>query len=45
MGVSVEINDSIVEDAACLRKIKNDYNHIHVTKFDATIKSVNLALK
>ena len=44
LGVAVEVDNIIVEDAAWLRK-KNDYNHINVAELEATLKGVNLAIK
>ena len=43
-GVSLEIDGSVVEDGAWLRK-KNDFNHINVAELDGVLKGVNLALK
>ena len=43
-GVLLKIGGVTAEDAAWLRK-KDDSTHINVTELDATIKSINLALK
>ena len=44
LGVLLEINGAIVEDAAWLRK-KDDFNHINVAELEAVLKGINLALK
>ena len=44
IGVLLEINGRVVEDAAWLRK-KDDYGHINVAELEAVLKGVNLALK
>ena len=44
LGVALEIEASVVEDAAWLRK-KDDYAHINVSELDAVIKGINLAVK
>jgi len=44
VGVCVEINGDIVEDACWLRQ-KNDASHINLAELDAVLKGVNLALK
>ncbi|XP_043247110.1 uncharacterized protein LOC122394343 [Amphibalanus amphitrite] len=44
MGVALEINGAIVEDAAWLRKT-TDYNHINIAELDAAVRGVNLSLK
>ena len=44
MGILLEINGAIVEDAAWLWK-KDDFNHINVTELEAVLKGINLALK
>ena len=43
-GVSVEIDDVMVENVVWLRK-KSDYNYINVAELDAIIKGINLPLK
>ncbi|XP_066985023.1 uncharacterized protein [Macrobrachium rosenbergii] len=42
LGVAVEVNGSIVEDASWLRK--DDSCHINMAELDAVIKGLNLAL-
>ena len=44
MGVLVEKENTVVEDAAWLRK-KTDFNHINVAELEAILKGVNLGLK
>ena len=44
IGVALEINGVIVEDAAWMRKI-SDYNHISIAELDAAVRGVNLSLK
>ena len=44
LGVALEVQGSIVEDAAWLRK-STDCAHINVAELDAVLKGVNLALK
>jgi len=44
MGVCLEIDDKIVEDAAWLRK-EDDGAHINVAELEAVLKGVSLALK
>ncbi|XP_068240111.1 uncharacterized protein [Palaemon carinicauda] len=44
MGVVLEINGKIAEDAAWLRK-KDDFNHINVAELKAVLKGVNLAIR
>ena len=44
LGVLLEMNGAIVEDAAWLRK-KDDFNHINVAELEAVLKGINLALK
>ena len=44
LGVLLEVNNSVVEDAAWLRK-KDDCNHINVAELEAALKGINLALK
>ncbi len=44
LGVAVEIDGCVVEDATCLRK-PSDIGHINVAELDAVLKGVNLALK
>ena len=44
LGVAVEIDGEIVEDAAWLRK-QHDYHHINVAELEAALKGVNLAIK
>ncbi|XP_068224113.1 uncharacterized protein [Palaemon carinicauda] len=44
MGVVLEINGKIAEDAAWLRK-KDDFNHINVAELEAALKGVNLAIR
>ena len=44
LGVILEVDNSVVEDAAWLRK-KNDYSHINVAELEAVLKGINLALK
>ena len=44
MGVLVEKDNMVVEDAAWLRK-KTDFNHINVAELEAVLKGVNLGLK
>jgi transposase InsO family protein/ribonuclease HI len=44
MGVSVQIGNTIVEDAAWLRK-KKDMAHINLAELDAVMKGVSLAVK
>ena len=44
IGVALEINGVIVEDAAWMRKI-SDYNHINIAELDAAVRGVNLSLK
>ena len=44
LGVAVEIEGQIVEDAAWLRK-RDDSGHINVAELDAVVKGLNLALK
>lgn len=44
LGVCIDIDGSIVEDASWLRK-KDDGSHINVAELEAVIKGVNLALK
>ena len=44
MGIAVEIEGVLVEDAAWLRK-KGDFNHINVSELEAALKGVNLAIK
>ena len=42
-GVAVEIGDAIVEDAAWLHK-PQDAVHINVTKLDAVVQGLNMAI-
>ena len=42
LGVAIEINGSIVEDASWLRK--DESSHINMAELDAVIKGLNLAL-
>lgn len=44
IGVCIEINDEIVEDASCLRK-RNDSTQINLAELEALMKGINLALK
>jgi ribonuclease HI len=44
LGVVLEVNDNIVEDAAWLRK-KDDYSHINVAELEAVLKGVNMAIR
>jgi len=44
IGVSLEINGDVVEDASWLRP-KNDSAHINVSELDAAIRGINLALR
>ena len=44
IGVLLEVDNKVVEDAAWLRK-KDDYSHINVAELEAVVKGVNLALK
>ena len=44
LGVHLEINGAIVEDAAWLRK-KDDFNHINMAELETVLKGINLALK
>ena len=44
IGVALEINEAIVEDAAWMRKA-SDYNHINIAELDAAVRGVNLSLK
>jgi transposase InsO family protein len=44
LGVVLEIDDHVVEDAAWLRK-KDDAMHINVAELEAVVKGLNLALK
>ena len=44
MGVVVEIDGTVVEDASWLRK-KDDYGHINVAELEAVLRGVNLAVK
>jgi len=44
MGVALEVNDDIIEDAAWLRK-KEDCSHINMSELDAVIKGINLATR
>lgn len=44
IGVVLEINDKIAEDAAWLRK-QDDFNHINVAELEAILKGVNVAIK
>lgn len=44
VGVVMEVEGRIIEDAAWLRK-KDDANHINVAELEAVLKGVNLALK
>ena len=37
IGVALEINDAVVEDAAWLRKT-SDYNHINIAELDAAVR-------
>ena len=41
LGVVLEIDGNLVEDAAWLRK-KDDLAHIKVTELDAVLKSINM---
>ena len=43
VGVCVEVEGNVVEDACWLRK--NDDNHINVTELEAIIKGLNLGIK
>ena len=44
LGVALEIDGDIVEDASWLRK-QNDSQHINMSKLDAAIKEINMAVK
>ena len=44
IGVAVEIDGAIVEDAAWMRKT-SDYSHINIAELDAVVRGVNLSLK
>jgi len=44
LGVALEIDGSIVEDASWLRK-SSDSAHINVAELDAALKGINLAIK
>jgi ribonuclease HI len=44
MGVILEIDGAIVEDAAWLRK-KSDHAHINVAELEAVMKGINLCIK
>ena len=44
IGTAVEINGSIMEDAAWLRKV-DDAAHINVAELEAVIRGLNLAIK
>ena len=44
IGVMLEMNGCVVEDAAWLRK-KDDYSHINVAELEVVLKGINLALK
>ncbi|KAK4318086.1 hypothetical protein Pmani_010884 [Petrolisthes manimaculis] len=44
LGVVLEIDRKIVEDAAWLRK-KDDFNHINVAELEAVLKGINMAIK
>ena len=44
MGVLVEKDNIVVEDAAWLRK-KTDFNHINVAELEAVLNGINLRLK
>ena len=43
LGVALEVDGSIVEDASWLRK-KSDYSHINVAELEAVARGVNLAI-
>ena len=44
LGVVVEIEDAVVEDAAWMRK-KDDHSHINVAELEAVLKGINLGVK
>lgn len=44
LGVALQIDNIIAEDAAWLRK-SSDFNHINVAELEAVMKGVNLALR
>lgn len=44
LGVLLEVNGDVVEDAAWLRKV-SDFGHINVAELEAVMKGVNLAIK
>ena len=44
IGVALEINGDVVEDATWLRP-KNDSAHINISELDAAIRGINLALR
>lgn len=44
IGIILEIEGNMVEDAAWLRK-KSDHSHINVAELEAVLKGINLALK
>ena len=43
LGVALEVDGSILEDASLLRK-KSDYSHINVVELEAVARGVNLAI-
>lgn len=44
MGVALEVDGDIIEDAAWLRK-KEDCSHLNMSELDAVIKGINLATR
>lgn len=44
MGVALEANESMVEDASWLHP-SNDARHINLTELDAALKGINLAFQ
>ena len=44
LGVALEIDGDIVEDASWLRK-QNDSQHINMSELDAAIKGINMTMK
>merc|ERR1712055_271038 len=44
LGVVVQVDDSVVEDASWLRK-KDDHFHINVAELEAVAKGINLAIQ
>ena len=44
MGVAIEYNGVIIEDAVWLRSI-NDVMHINIAELDAVVRGINLAAK